>query len=195
MTRRYEDKADVLADSDNLDKTTDIANLREMDYRVIIEADKFVASDDTSDVWGSPVPTDQDAAINDLQEAIDDVVANKLEEVLQVTWDQSADGNLTTAGVELGAATDLIPDNAIITQVIFDKQVATTGGTGDIKIKVGAVDLSDAIGTPGSTGVVDETLAVPPKTASEDQITIYSATTAYTAGKIEVFVKYVTASA
>lgn len=187
---RYTSKDDVIADSANINRITNLAGLQEMHYQTILTSESYTPNDSASSVWGGTAPTTQDDALDKLQAALEALTEDVGEEVVDVVlWDQSVDGDIATgAGVELDI---VIPDEAVITYIAFDKLVAVTGGTGDIKAKVGSVDISAALATPGSTGTDDGNLSDPPKTTASGAIALYSATTAYTAGKINVIVKYV----
>ena len=180
----FSTKAAIIADT-NLAKTNNIRDLHDEVCRGIQVAESYTASNTSAAVWAGSAPTSQDSGLDKIAAYVEANVENTELKVAKVTWDQSADGNLTTAGVDLGVA---IPANAIIKEVVVDVLTAITGGAGDIKFKVDSTDISTAISAPGTPG--PEAITSLAKDATGGNVKVYAATTAYTAGKLTAWVSY-----
>ena len=88
-----------------------------------------------------------------------------------------------------------LPEGAIVTKIISDEITAlTSGGAATLQLKVGSIDLTDALAfDTGFAGIDNQVLASSAegiKVNSDSELNLDIAVAALTAGKVRFFVEY-----
>ena len=181
MTRRYSSKSEIVADV-NLPKIMDISGMPESANRAVQVSEEYTPADSDAVAWAGSAPTTQDEAIDKLA-----AFADSVEKTVQVIYNQSVDGDIPSSGLELGLS---IPNGAIIIEVISEVGVAVTGGSDGVTVAVGALTISDSLTLTTGVEIANDTLG-PVKVSTGDTVSLVSGGDSYTAGALELTIRYV----
>ena len=103
----------------------------------------------------------------------------------------------STAAVDLGTVathipkqSSIIPDNAIITEIVIETLTTFVGGAHTLTVNAGGVDITAATSLANRSATVPYTTVLPKKATSASAIKVTVATAVITAGKANIIVGY-----